>query len=242
MTLSEKKSYYGKDLEAMAFAQNYHQWIFDAFSPYLGDVAAEVGAGTGNFSRLIVNSPVKRFVAFEPSENMYPLLVDRFRNDARIEIINDFLCNGYEKLTSVLDAILYVDVLEHIEEDEKELAIAWQTLKPGGNLLVFVPALPWLYSELDRKIGHYRRYRKEGLISLVRASGFEPVKVKFFDFLGIIPWYIFYVLLKKNITGNNVALYDRFIVPVMRKIESTLDPPVGKNLLLIARKVLHRNP
>jgi SAM-dependent methyltransferase len=238
MAAAKKKSYYGKDLEAMAFAQNYHQWIFDEFSTYLGDVTAEIGAGTGNFSRLILNSSVKQFIAFEPSENMYPLLVHRFRDETKIEIHNDFLCNGYKKLTNTLDSIFYIDVLEHIEADEKELAIAWQTLKPGGSLLIFVPALARLYSEMDRKIGHYRRYGKQDLISIVYNAGFEPLKVKYFDFIGILPWYIFYVLLKKTITGDNVRLYDRYIVPVMRKIESAIDPPIGKNLLLIGRKVL----
>lgn len=242
MTDAKKKSYYGKDLEAMTFAYNYHQWIFDAFSPYIGDVTAEIGAGTGNFSRLILNSGITQFIAFEPSENMYPLLVRRFREETKIEIHNDFLCNGYKKLTNTLDSIFYIDVLEHIEADEKELALAWQTLKPGGNLLIFVPALARLYSEMDRKVGHYRRYGKKNLVSMVCNAGFEVVKVKYFDLIGILFWYVCYVLFKKTITGGNVRLYDRYIVPVMRKIESTVDPPIGKNLLLIGRKVLHHTP
>jgi SAM-dependent methyltransferase len=231
------KSYYGKDLEAMMFARNYHRWIFDAFSPYLGDAVAEVGAGIGNFSRLILDSNVKRFIAFEPSENMYPLLIERFSDEDRIEAVHDVLDARSEELENALDCIFYIDVLEHIEDDRKELAVARKTLRPGGWLLVFVPALPWLFSDFDKKIGHHRRYRKKDLFLLAIQSGFEPVHLKFFDFFGIFPWYFFYVLLKKTITSDSVRLYDRLIVPVMRKIETTLSPPVGKNLLLAARKL-----
>ena len=226
--------YFGKDLEAMSFARNYHSWILAEFLPYLGSSVAEVGAGVGSFSALLLETNISSLVAFEPSRNMYPLLQEALSTDKRARAINDFL--GREIAGKCFDSILYINVLEHIEDDASELANARDALNPEGNLLVFVPALPWLYSELDRQVGHFRRYTKKNLVELIRRSGFSVVKARYFDVVGIIPWYINFVLLKNLIGGGSVSLYDRLIVPAMRVIEGLLPPPVGKNVLLVARK------
>ncbi|MCR4340392.1 MAG: hypothetical protein NUW01_10970 [Gemmatimonadaceae bacterium] len=102
--------------------------------------------------------------------------------------------------------------------------------------MIFVPALSWLYSDFDRQIGHYRRYAKSGLCRLVEDAGFNLTKVRYFDVAGIIPWYVNFVLLRNSIGSRSVSLYDRLVVPVMRVAERLIPPPVGKNVLLVARK------
>ena len=226
--------YFGKDLEAMSFALNYHRWIADEFSPYLGCCVAEVGAGTGNFSQFILERGATKLVAFEPSSNMYPQLKDKFCSETRVETRNSIFSDGGGEFIDHFDSVLYVNVLEHIKSDYDELLIARRTIKAGGNLLIFVPALQWLYSDLDRKFGHYRRYDKKTLCDVVKAAGFETTYVRYFDIAGIIPWYIAFVLMKKTMTSGNVSTYDRFIVPSMRVIEGLVTPPVGKNILLVA--------
>ena len=128
------------------------------------------------------------------------------------------------------------DVLEHIEDDGSELALMHHKLNAGGHALIFVPALPALLSNFDRSIGHFRRYQKKELTEKISNAGFSIVKIKYFDIAGILPWYINFVLLKKTLGGNSVAAYDRIVVPLMRKVESRLAPPIGKNLLVIAKK------
>jgi len=93
-----------------------------------------------------------------------------------------------------------------------------------------------LYSELDRQLGHFRRYTKTNLVQLTRRAGFSIVKARYFDAAGIIPWYIHFTLLKNTITAGSVSLYDRLVVPTMRVIEGLVPPPIGKNVLLVARK------
>jgi hypothetical protein len=131
---------------------------------------------------------------------------------------------------------VYVNVLEHIENDLDELRFVFRTLKVGGVLCIFVPALSWLYGNLDKEVGHFRRYHKHQLKGLVQQAGFEIEKIKYFDMPGIVPWYILFVLLKRSISGNNVSLYDKLAVPLIRKVESIVSPPVGKNLLLVCKK------
>lgn len=236
MRPAEEPKYFGRDLEAMSFAENYHKWIIDEFKPYFGAKVAEVGAGTGNFSKLLIDSQIRRLVTFEPSKNMYPLIQKRLAEYNKVKTINQFFGNEYQNYEKSFDSIVYVNVLEHIKDDKKEVSYVYQALRKGGHILIFAPALSLLYTDFDRKLGHFRRYKKQSLIKLIQGAGFSVIKAKYFDFVGIIPWYVVFVLLKQSLTGGNVSMYDRLVVPVMRKIEGIIAPPIGKNLLLIGRK------
>jgi SAM-dependent methyltransferase len=225
--------YVGKDLEAMTFARNYHRWILSEFLPYLGNSVAEVGAGAGSFSKLLLETPIGRLTAFEPSQNMYPILAETLRHDRRVETINGFFCGADGGAR--YDSIVYVNVLEHVEDHEGELSRAREGLGPNGHLLIFVPALPWLYSPFDKVIGHFRRYRKHDLVELAERTGFATVSARYFDVAGILPWYVKFVLLKNMMSGASVSLYDKLVVPGMRLVEGIVPPPIGKNLLMVAR-------
>jgi SAM-dependent methyltransferase len=234
MTQVNRTQYFGKDLEAMSFAINYHRWLMAEFFPYISGSVAEVGAGVGNLSKLILEANINSLTAFEPSGNMYPLLMEALGADKRAKAINGFF--GKEQASGDFDSVLYVNVLEHIEDDASELARVRTALTQEGHLLIFVPALPCLYSELDRQVGHFRRYTKKSLVALTQRAGFSIVKARYFDVAGIIPWYINFTLLKNTISGGSVSLYDRLVVPPMRVIEGLVPPPIGKNVLLVARK------
>lgn len=234
MSINKMPQYFDKDLEAMSFANNYHKWILDEFLPFLGSSVAEVGAGVGSFSTLILKTDIKSLQAFEPSQNMYHLLQETIGQDRRVKAINDFF--GKTNTEEFFDSVLYVNVLEHIEDDVAELANVYKALNPNGHLLIFVPALPWLYSSSDQQVGHFRRYTKNNLIQLTQRSGFSIIKARYFDIAGIIPWYINFVLLKNSVDGSSVSLYDNLVVPFMRIIEGLVPPPIGKNILLIAKK------
>jgi SAM-dependent methyltransferase len=234
MPPNKMPQYFGKDLEVMFFARNYHKWILAEFLPYIGKSVAEVGAGVGSFSSLILETKISSLKAFEPSQNMYRLLREALSQDKRAEAINDFF--GRANTGERFDSVLYINVLEHIEDDASELSTVHRALNPNGHLLVFVPALPRLYGEPDRQVGHFRRYVKKDLVELAQRSGFSVVKARYFDVAGIIPWYINVVLHKKVIGGRSISLYDRLVVPEMRIIERFMPPPIGKNVLMVAKK------
>lgn len=218
----------------MSFAMNYHRWIRDEIRPFLGACVAEVGAGMGSFSQLLLETQLEFLTAFEPSRNMFPALRESLHGIDRATAVNGFL--DAQHVSQAFDTVAYINVLEHIEDDAGELEKAFSLLKPCGHLIVFVPALPWLYSKVDEQVGHYRRYSKNQLLDLVTSTGFSIVQSRYFDVAGIVPWYISFVLLKHGLSGNKVNLYDKLVVPPMRVLESMLTPPIGKNILLIARK------
>lgn len=233
---SETIQYFGKDLEAMSFAHNYHEWLLDEISPFLTGNVAEVGAGMGNFSDFILSTGVNYLTAFEPSENMYPLLEKRFADNKKVETVSAFFEDQSRQYKNSFDSVLYINVLEHIEDDKNALVHTYETIKPGGHVLIFVPALAFLYSDLDKELGHFRRYSKQSLVDVVEAAGFTVNMVKYFDIAGIIPWYIAFVLLKHTTTEGNVSAYDKLVVPIMRRVEQVITPFIGKNLLLVASK------
>jgi SAM-dependent methyltransferase len=213
---------------------NYHTWIPKEIEPFLGDVTAEVGAGSGSFSRLLLTTTMKCLYAFEPSTAMFSLLAQNLQDQRRARVIHDFFDPSV--LHEPLDSICYINVLEHVQDDLAELLKAREALKPRGRLILFVPALEWLYSDQDRSIGHFRRYTQEKLQQLVRSAGFAITASRYFDLAGILPWFLNFVVLKNSLNSGNVSMYDRVVVPVMRRVESAITPPIGKNILLIGQK------
>lgn len=240
--MNEKVNYVGRDLEAMAFAVNYHRWILSIFKPYLGNRLVEVGAGTGLFSELLLELCPESLSLVEPSEKMHRFLTERVTHistTTKTAIYNALFLDVAEqiKLTQAPDSMIYVNVLEHIEDDKTELRASCETLSPGGRCFIFVPALPGLYGKFDRDVGHFRRYRKQELEERVRQAGYAIVKSAYFDIIGAPVWWTQYRLLKASkLRPGSVQLYDQLIVPITRAIETLLSPPIGKNIILIAKK------
>lgn len=218
----------------MSFAANYHKWIIDELTPYIGRNVVEVGAGVGNLTTILLQTKLEKLFSFEPASNLFPVLTEKINGLPRVSAINNFFRPEFVPVD--IDSILYINVLEHIENDGDELAMAYQALRSGGHLLLFVPALQWLYSKADSSIGHFRRYYRKDLVRQVKTAGFSIVKSHYLDIAGIIPWYLNFVLLKNSFNAPGISLYDKYVVPPMRLLESILKPPIGKNLLIVARK------
>src|SRR5690348_6526919 len=238
--MSESVGYVGKDLEAMSFAANYHRWILSSFAPYLGSRVVEVGAGTGSFSELLLERGPQSLSLVEPSASMFEQLTESVREFPRavdLKLYNDTFTRvaAQIRLHQQPDSIVYVNVLEHTADDEAELRAIGETLGPGGRVFIFVPALTWLYGSFDREIGHYRRYSRGDLESKCRAAGLRILVSRYFDLLGVLPWWLKYrVLQSTKMESGAVRFYDRMVVPFAKTVEATIAPPVGKNILLVA--------
>src|ERR1700752_187313 len=241
--MSEKYDYVGKDLEAMSFAVNYHRWILSTFAPFLGQRIVEVGAGTGSFSEMLLERRLEALSLVEPSTTMYRQLcrgVEALKPSVPVTTYNEIFEHVAQQIrtTQRPDSILYVNVLEHIEDDFAELGFINNALERGGRLFVFVPALQWLHGSYDRQINHFRRYTRAGLEKKCVAAGFRVITSRFFDLLGVLPWWIKYRLIQsKNMEPGAVKFYDRRGVPIVKSLEASVSPPIGKNILLIAERV-----
>lgn len=237
--MSNKVVYVGKDLESMSFAVNYHKWILEEFRPFLGKKLVEVGAGTGSFSELLLAEKPESLAVIEPSE-MFQYLsqnVAQIETSARVEYFNSIFSETAATLAEKPDTIIYVNVLEHIEDDRGELEKVYETLDAGGRCLIFVPAFMSLYGAFDEKVGHFRRYTREEVEEKGRAAGFRVTKSIYFDFVGMLPWWIKYRLLKSDsLESGAVTLYDKIAVPVTKQFERFFKFPAGKNILTVLEK------
>lgn len=233
--------YVGKDLEAMDFAANYHRWILELFEPFLGKRLVEVGAGTGSFSELLLETAPVSLSLVEPSE-MFVALEKNLAGSATAAELK-FYRNIFTEVAAQIrelqqpDTLIYINVLEHIEDDRLELGAVFDTLAEGGRVCIFVPAMPLLFSDFDKRIGHFRRYRRPELINKCEAAGFRVQLARYFDLPGILPWLVKYRLMRSvTMESGAVQLYDRLAIPIIRSIENLIHPPIGKNLLLVAEK------
>ena len=228
--------YTGQDLDVMSVAKNYNKWILNCFYPYINDSVIEVGAGQGTMSQLIAKQ-CKSLIAIEPDEKNSRIICDKLKDFKHAKAFHGFL-SDLPKEERMASNILYINVLEHIEDEIAELTIAKHLLSANnGHLLIFVPALQALYGAVDHQVGHYRRYSKKYLTDLLKNKlGMKIIKIKYFDIVGVIPWYILSCVLK--LTRQNpttVKFYDKLVVPIMSRLEKQLPMPVGKNIYAIAK-------
>jgi SAM-dependent methyltransferase len=220
-------------LENLKLANRYNTWIFSQILPYLGREVLEVGCGNGNFTVLLAqNCP--RVVAVDLNEEYVRAAKNRLKEKPGVEVIvADATQSQWEHS---FDMVVMLDVLEHIDDDVKMLSQLKNCLKPGGKLVVKVPALEWLYSPMDKAIGHYRRYNKKTLSQTFRKADFSQPLIWYFNVLGILGWWLNgKVLGCTTPPAEQVGLFNK-MVPFLSAVETWIKPPLGLSLFVVATK------
>lgn len=228
--------YSGTELDALAEAKNYYAWVMRQFEPWLGPTVIEAGAGIGTFSEFLLESPrVKHLIAIEPASNTYPVLETRFKANPRVRTVSGYLGDHREPMSA--NALVAVNVLEHVLEDTAFLRAANEAVVPGGSLLLFVPALPAIYGSLDEAFEHHRRYTAPSLRTAIESAGWTVRRIRYMNMAGIAAWFLAgRVLRKTSIAPRDAKVYDRFVVPWLSRLESLVPAPIGSNLLAVATR------
>ena len=227
----------GDVLEDMEDLPNYNNWIASQFAPALKGRAAEIGAGLGTISHRILPL-VDSLELVEPAPALAAQLHEKFAGEMAVRVVDQtFEAWALSTGPDAFDGIVLVNVLEHIKDDHAAGREFYRSLKPGGRLMIFVPALPFLYIQLDYAYGHYRRYTRKTLRNCIASAGFDIETLHYVDIAGVFPWWLLNTVLgKTTFHAPSLRVYDKFVVPVTRTFESFIAPPLGKNLILIARK------
>jgi SAM-dependent methyltransferase len=231
MKNSHEFSYSGTDnLEVMAEAKNYNAFLLHLVDKHIAGAkhVVDFGAGIGAFAQPLHATGLD-LMGVEPDNDQRQRMLEK-----GIPCVADIS----EVEDGWADAIYTVNVLEHIKDDRAILRTLHSKLKPGGKLLIYVPAFPLLYSAMDKKVGHCRRYGRVELRDKVKEAGFRIIDSRYADSLGFLVSLVY--KWQGNDSGdiNRGALkaYDRFVFPLSRAIDVFASSFVGKNLRLLAEK------
>jgi SAM-dependent methyltransferase len=224
----------GRDLEQGGADQpRYRRYQLDLISPYCGRSVLDVGAGLGEFAAGF--SGLDRLVVTDADPGAVKLLAARFADRPEVEARQLALGSEFS-LEKPVDSVVAINVLEHIEDDAGALRSLAELVVPGGTIVLWVPGYQQLYGEFDRRVGHVRRYTPATVSDAVLRAGLQVELAKPVNLLGGIAWWA--AVRRGGSTAPNprlVAIYDRFVVPVTRAVESRVRVPFGQTVVCVGR-------
>jgi 2-polyprenyl-3-methyl-5-hydroxy-6-metoxy-1,4-benzoquinol methylase len=228
--------YVGNELELFAHAVVWKRYWAGAIRRYLGTRIADIGAGMGTNLRLLGQAR-QEWTCVEPDAE----LAARISADLKTGMypfackVMVGTCVDLDK--EAFDSLLYIDVLEHIEDDKAEVIAAAQRLRQGGHLIILSPAHQFLYSPFDAAIGHHRRYNRREMLRLTPAT-LKPICVRYLDSVGMMASLANRLLLKASLpSASEIQLWDRAMVPLSRLLDPVTGYRIGKTLLCVWRRL-----
>jgi SAM-dependent methyltransferase len=230
-------AYIGNELEVFEHAIAWKNYYGRFFAPYLKGKVLEVGAGIGGTTTELCDGSQEKWVCLEPDPQLYASLQEKITSGRLPKCCSAFKATtGDLSPSEKFDAIMYIDVIEHIEKDAEELARATTLLADGGYLIVLVPAHQYLYNEFDKAIGHYRRYDRK-MLKAAAPGNVEEVKMRYLDSVGLMASLVNKWFLKQTApTIKQIHFWNGTIIPVSKITDVLLNYNAGKTLTAIWKK------
>ena len=230
--------YVGTELDLFARATNWKNYFGQRLRPYLGPRVLEVGAGHGGTTRVLATATHDEWRLVEPDRG----LADRAKAAIESGDLPAFCNVTVGTITDVpdepaYDAVLYIDVLEHLADDADEVRRAARRLKPGGHLIGLSPAHQWLFTPFDEAIGHERRYSLKTWKALTPRSGLSPIVMDYLDSVGLLASLANKTMLKQSMpTAKQVGVWDKLMVPASRLLAPLVGHRLGKSVVGVWRR------
>jgi SAM-dependent methyltransferase len=224
-------------LEDLSAAVRYRRWLADLVRPYLGESPVEIGSGNGDYAMEWAGD-VAYFTATEADDSRLGTLRERFAGHPSVRV--RALALGVPEASDAPppgghSAAVAVNVLEHIPADVAALRDMARLVRPGGAVVLIVPAFPSAMSRFDRAIGHQRRYTRDSLRERLVAAGLTVERVRYVNPIGLLSWYVLVTALRRTPRdGVMLRVYDRLVVPVSRQLDR-VPAPFGQSVLAVAR-------
>jgi len=230
-------NYTVEDQERMSRARNYFAWQSRLVHKELGRRVLEVGCGLGNFTATLLDRDTVIAVDIEPA------CIERLqRRYSSRPNLHAFVCDVADPEFRALarfqpDSCVCLNMLEHTRDDRAALDAMASVLPSGGVIVLLVPAFQSLYGPIDRNLGHFRRYTRGTLRALAARIGLHVRKLHYVNSVGFFGWWANAHLLKRRAQSEQqIAVFDRYLVPVLAAAERVAPPPFGQSLLAVLQK------
>ncbi len=230
--------YPGAELHLFAEARNWRAYLAGKLQPLFGRRVLEVGAGIGSMTQALCSGREALWLGLEPDEELFLQLQEKIEQrqlPASCRVVNGTLkmLDGAEK---DFDNIIYIDVLEHIEDARTELAMAAERLAKNGVVIAVCPAHQWLFSPFDASIGHFRRYNRQTYRDQTPDS-LEIIESYYMDSVGLAASIGNKVALRASVpTLGQIKIWDRLMVPLSRIMDKLLFNSIGKSVVAVWRR------
>ena len=231
---------YSGNSELLALEQgapNYNRMLIRRFAQALpmenlkDARVLDFGAGIGALAKLWVDEGMGNIDCYEPDEAQC--------NEIAARGLKAY--SNLKEIDTKYDLVFSSNVLEHIEDDQKVLEeIRRELLSDSGVLVIYVPAFQILFSKMDEKLGHFRRYSRSNLMNLAKTSNFQVIKCEYVDSLGFVAEFVLKIFRSREKVSNSIKsirLYDFVLLPLSLLLDRFgLRHMLGKNLILVAKK------
>jgi phospholipid N-methyltransferase len=214
---------------------NFHiNYCLKFIKKYLKGDILEVGAGCGSFTKNYLNKSINSITLTELDKKNISDLKEKFKANANIKILN----KNIEDVSGKFDSIIYLHVLEHIKNDEKEILNATRKLNKNGFLIIMVPAHQKIYSNLDRAVGHFRRYEVEFFSK--NFQSLEKINIKFLDTMGYFLYLFNKFFFKEEVYPSKfkIFIWDKIFTPLTIVVDFIFRYRFGKCILVIYKKLI----
>jgi cyclopropane fatty-acyl-phospholipid synthase-like methyltransferase len=233
--MSASFKYTGEELELFQHAKHWKKYFSRQIQPRIKGSVLEVGAGIGATTLLLNDGTAENWLMLEPDENMSCKLQKKI-NDGKFPANCQVKSGTISQVNTSFDTIIYIDVLEHIKEDQLEIEKAAKLLNTGGHIIILGPAIQLLYNPFDKAIGHYRRYNKKMLRSII-PDKFQLISNRYYDSVGFFASLMNKLFLRKKYpTQQQVLFWDKWLIPVSRITDKLFFHSFGKSIIGIWKK------
>jgi cyclopropane fatty-acyl-phospholipid synthase-like methyltransferase len=233
--MSDSFKYPGDELVLFQHATNWKKYFARQIKPYIKGNVLEIGAGIGSTTLLLNDGSANKWLMMEPDEQMSILLKKKIE-DKQLPGNCRLQSGTIDRVSESFDTIIYIDVLEHIENDSEEMKKAAALLNADGHIIVLSPAFNHLFSPFDKAIGHCRRYNKR-MIRNISPGGLQFTSSSYFDSAGYVAALMNKLFLRQKYpTLKQVKFWDNWLVPVSRIMDTLVFHSFGKSIIAIWNK------
>ncbi|MGG5823247.1 class I SAM-dependent methyltransferase [Falsiroseomonas sp. HW251] len=229
--------YVGGELDLFAEAGNWRAYWTGMVQPFVGSAVLEVGAGIGSATRALWAPGRGSWLALEPDRTLFARLSETVASGGLAGVEPRCATSAELDGRETFDTALYIDVMEHIEDDVAEMARLVPHLRQGAHVIVLAPAHRFLFTPFDAAIGHVRRYDSDSMARLT-LPGLRPVCLRYLDSVGMLASLGNRLLLRADRpTRGQIALWNGWMVPASRRLDALLGFRIGKSILGVWRRV-----